>query len=355
MSRFHSLTISDIRRETRDSVSIQFIVPDALREAFAFLPGQYLTLRTAIDGEDVRRSYSICSGRGDGTLRIGVRKVNGGAMSSYLNDTLRIGDKLDVMPPQGRFVLGSAAAPRDILGIAAGSGITPVLSIMRTLLAEEPDSRFTLIYGNQRSNTVMFAEEIEDLKNRHLGRLSVVHLLSREAQDIALLSGRITAEKLAALGAGVVDLASADAAFLCGPEGMINDSRAALIAEGMEAAAIHSELFTPSAPRKSRPITSDATAQPIADITVTLDGRAQSFALLGSDASLIEAAAREGIDLPFSCAGGMCCTCRCKIEDGSVELAVNYSLEPWEIEAGFTLACQARPKGKTLSLNFDSL
>jgi ring-1,2-phenylacetyl-CoA epoxidase subunit PaaE len=355
MSRFHSLTVHDIRRETRDSVSIQFAVSDASKDAFKFAPGQYLTLRTTIDGEDIRRSYSICSGRDDGTLRIGVRKVAGGAMSNYLNDTLRVSDKLDVMPPQGRFMLGPSAAPRHVLGIAAGSGITPILSIMRTLLAEEPQSRFTLIYGNQRSSTVMFAEEIEDLKNRHLGRLSVVHLLSREAQDIALLSGRITAEKLAALGAGVVDLNSVDAAFLCGPEGLINASRAALIAEGMEASSIHSELFTPSASRKVKPMTSELTALPIADITVTLDGRAQSFALLGSDASLIEAAAREGIDLPFSCAGGMCCTCRCKIEAGSVELAVNYSLEPWEIEAGFTLACQARPKGKTLSLNFDAL
>lgn len=355
MSRFHSLTVSDIRRETRDSVSIQFAVPDALKDAFKFAPGQYLTLRTTIDGEDIRRSYSICSGRGDGTLRIGVRKVSGGAMSSHLNDVLRIGDTLEVMPPQGRFLLAPATAPRNVLGIAAGSGITPILSIMHTLLTEESDSRFTLIYGNQRSSTVMFAEEIEDLKNRHLGRLSVVHLLSREAQDIALLSGRITAEKLTALGAGVVDLNSVDAAFLCGPEGMINASRTALIAEGMEASAIHSELFTPSAPRKTKPLTTEAATQQIADITVTLDGRAQSFALLGSDASLIEAAAREGIDLPFSCAGGMCCTCRCKIEAGSVELAVNYSLEPWEIEAGFTLACQAKPKGKTLSLNFDAL
>jgi ring-1,2-phenylacetyl-CoA epoxidase subunit PaaE len=356
MSRFHALSIVDIKRETRDAVSIQFAVPDALRSTFDFTPGQYLTLRTMIDDEDIRRSYSICSGREDGTLRIGVRKVAGGAMSAYLNDALRQGDTLDVMPPQGRFALQESASPRHVLGIAAGSGITPILSIMRTLLASEPDSRFTLIYGNQRSSSVMFAEDIEDLKNRHLGRLSVVHVLSREAQDITLLSGRITAEKLAELGAGVVDLSTIDAAYLCGPEGMISASRKALQDQGLAASAIHSELFTPAQPRKSKPkVDAAASAVAVAEITVTLDGRAQSFPLLASDTSLIEAAAREGLDLPYSCAGGMCCTCRCKIEQGEADLAVNYSLEPWEIEAGFTLACQARPKGKTLSLNFDAL
>jgi ring-1,2-phenylacetyl-CoA epoxidase subunit PaaE len=356
MSRFHALTIADIRRETRDSVSIRLSVPEPLKAAFAFAPGQYLTLRATIDGEDIRRSYSISSGLDDGELRVGIKKVRGGAFSTFANENLKPGDMLDVMPPEGRFTLKNAAAGRHVLGVAAGSGITPILSIIRSVLAREATSKVTLIYGNQTSGSVMFAEEIEGLKNRHLGRFTVVHLLSREAQDVPLLAGRISEEKLKVLGMGVVDYSDVDEAFLCGPEGMVREAKAALASLGVQPAAIRSELFTPAQPRKRFVVPVGETVEEIkARITVTLDGKRHAFDLLKGDASLIEAAERIGVELPFSCKGGMCCTCRCRVESGAATMALNYSLEEWELEAGFVLGCQARPTTAELALNFDEL
>jgi ring-1,2-phenylacetyl-CoA epoxidase subunit PaaE len=356
MTRFHALTVADIRRETRDSVSILLAVPDALREAFAFAPGQYLTLRAVIDGEEVRRSYSICAAPEDGELRIGVKMVRDGAFSTYANTNLKPGDRVEAMPPEGRFTLSAATGARHVLGVAAGSGITPILSIVRSVLGREPGSRVTLLYANKTSQSVMFGEEIEDLKNRHLGRLSVVHILSREAQDVPLLAGRITAEKLAALAQGAVDLAKVDEAFLCGPQDMVAEARTALGALGVPAERIRSELFTAAPPRRSFQPTGEAAARATeARITVTLDGRRHAFDLLQGDDSLITAGARHGVEIPYSCKGGMCCTCRCRVEAGAAEMAVNYSLEAWELQAGFILACQARPTTPELSLNFDEL
>ncbi len=357
MSRFHALTVADVRRETRDSVSIRFAVPDNLQSAFAFLPGQYLTLRASIDGEDIRRSYSICSAPDDGELRIGIKKVVGGAFSTFANESLTVGSLIDVMPPQGRFTPKPASAGRHALGIAAGSGITPILSIIRSVLSREPASRVTLIYGNQTSQSVMFAEEIEDLKNRHLGRFAVAHILSREAQDVAVLAGRITAEKLEALARGMLNLASVDEAFLCGPEGMVSEARAALRALGMAPERIMAELFTTSALRKRYvvPAISNTVAEIVSRITVTLDGKRHAFDLLEGDESLIDAAERNGIELPYSCKGGMCCTCRCKVESGAADMVLNYSLEDWEMNAGFILGCQARPTTLALALDFDQL
>ncbi len=357
MSRFHSLTVANIRRETRDSASISFAVPENLQSAFAFVPGQYLTLRASIDGEDIRRSYSICSGPDDGELRIGIKQVVGGAFSTFANENLKVGDTIDVMPPQGRFTPKPASAGRHVLGIAAGSGITPVLSIIRSILCREPASRVTLIYGNQTSQSVMFAEEIEDLKNRHLGRFAVAHVLSREAQDVAVLAGRITAEKLEALARGIVNLASVDEAFLCGPEGMVREAKAALLALGMVPERIMVELFTTSAPRKRyvAPAISNTATEIVSRITVTLDGKRYAFDLLEGDENLIDAAERNGIELPYSCKGGMCCTCRCKVESGAAKMVLNYSLEDWEMKAGFILGCQARPTTLALALDFDQL
>jgi ring-1,2-phenylacetyl-CoA epoxidase subunit PaaE len=356
MSRFHALAVADIRRETADSVSIRLAVPEALQAAFAFRPGQYLTLRATIDGEEIRRSYSICSGLDDGELRVGVRKVPGGAFSSYANENLRSGDMLDVMPPEGRFTPSDAPGGRHVLGIAAGSGITPVLSIARSILSREPTSRVTLIYANRTSGSVMFAEEIEDLKNRHLGRFAVTLLLSREAQDVPLLSGRVTGDKLRELSQGVVDFAGVYEAFLCGPEGMVAEARTALAGLGVAAERIRSELFTPSAPRKSfAPPPAEKAGETLARITVTVDGRRHAFDLQAGDESLIAAAERVGLELPYSCKGGMCCTCRCRVDAGAAEMTVNYSLEEWEIKAGFTLACQARPTTPELALDFDAM
>lgn len=356
MSRFHALKIAEIRRETPESVSIRFAVPEGLQPAFAYQPGQYLTLRTVIDGEDIRRSYSICSGLDEGTLRVGIKRVAGGAFSNFANENLKPGDMLDVMPPEGRFTPKLNGSGQHFLGIAAGSGITPVLSIAKSLLARGEHARFTLIYGNQTTGSVMFAEEIEDLKNRHLGRFSVVHILSREAQDVPLLSGRITAERIAALANGVVDLATIDEAFLCGPEGMVEAAKSALVALGVEGERIRSELFTASAPRKAfKPPVATENGQMISRVTATLDGKRHAFDMLATDGNVIDAAARAGIDLPYSCKGGMCCTCRCKVEAGEVEMAINYSLEAWETDAGFVLACQSTPKTAAVSLDFDEM
>jgi ring-1,2-phenylacetyl-CoA epoxidase subunit PaaE len=356
MTRFHALTIADVRRETRDSVSIRLSVPEQLRSTFAFAPGQYLTLRTTIDGEEIRRSYSISSGLDDGELRVGIKKVRGGAFSTFANENLKPGDVLDVMPPEGRFTLKEAIAGRHVLGVAAGSGITPILSIIRSVLTREAASKVILVYGNQTSGSVMFAEEIEGLKNRYLGRFTVVHLLSREAQDVPLLAGRITAEKLKALAGGIVDYAGVDEAFLCGPEGMVLEAKAALAALGIMPSSIRSELFTPAKPRQNfAPPIGDIAEAVEARITVTLDGKRHAFDLLKGDASLIEAAERIGVELPFSCKGGMCCTCRCRVESGAATMAVNYSLEDWELKAGFVLGCQVRPTTPDLALDFDEL
>jgi ring-1,2-phenylacetyl-CoA epoxidase subunit PaaE len=357
MSRFHALTVADIRRETADSVSIRLAVPDALKAAFAFRPGQYLTLRATIDGEEIRRSYSICSGLDDGELRVGVRKVAGGAFSTFANQNLRPGDTLEVMPPEGRFTPSeTSTGGRHILGVAAGSGITPILSIARTILAREPTSRVTLIYANRTSSSVMFAEEIEDLKNQHLGRFVVTHLLSREAQDVPLLAGRVTSDKLRELAQGVVDFSGVDEAFLCGPVGMTAEAREALGGLGVAVERIRSELFTASAPRKTfAPPPARQAAVNVARITVTMDGRRHAFDLEAGDESLIAAAERAGLELPYSCKGGMCCTCRCRVEAGAADMALNYSLEDWEMKAGFILACQARPTTPELALDFDAL
>jgi ring-1,2-phenylacetyl-CoA epoxidase subunit PaaE len=356
MSRFHSLEIDEVRRETSDSVSIRFLVPEALKSVFAFKPGQYLTLRAGIGGEEVRRSYSICSGVQDHELRVGIRRVAGGVFSTYASESLAPGDRLDVMAPQGRFTPEPGAVGRSYLGVAAGSGITPVLSIAKSRLSEDPSATFTLIYGNRTVRSAMFAEEIEDLKNRFLRRLSVIHILSREVPDMPLFAGRVTASKLAELNAGAARLAGMDEAFLCGPESMVVEARAALEGFGIPASRIKAELFTPSAPRKAagKPA-ADAGAPALARITVTLDGKRQSFDFTTADEGLVDAALRQGVELPYSCKGGMCCTCRCRVEQGEAAMAVNYSLEAWELAAGFILACQARPMTPELALDFDQM
>jgi ring-1,2-phenylacetyl-CoA epoxidase subunit PaaE len=356
MSRFHALRIAEIVRQTPESVAIGFTVPEALKHEFAFTPGQYLTLRAAIEGEDLRRSYSICSGSDEALLRVGIRRVDGGAFSCLANENLKPGDVIEVMPPEGRFILRDGAPGRHVLGVAAGSGITPILSIAKSLLKRDPRARFTLIYGNRTTATVMFAEEIEDLKNRALGRFAVVHVLSREPQDVPLLHGRIDRARLEALARGVVDIASVDEAFLCGPEPMIADARATLVDLGVAPERIRSELFTPSAPRPR--YHKPAAPEPgvvVSRVTVTLDGKRNAFDMLASDENVVDAAARVGLELPYSCKGGMCCTCRCKVVSGEVAMAVNYSLEDWETRAGFVLGCQSTPRTAEVGLDFDSM
>lgn len=354
--RFHTLTIREIRRETPEAVSIAFAVPDELAQAYHFEQGQYLTLRATISGEDIRRSYSICTGEDDGELRVAIKAVGGGAFSGFANRDLKAGDRLEVMTPMGRFGAGSGASGGgEIVAFAAGSGITPVLSIIRTRLARDRQVRVTLFYGNRNSASILFKEALEDLKDRYLGRFSVHHILSREAQDIALLNGRLTAEKITTLMRTVSSPAAIGDVYLCGPERMIMDGRAALEALGVPAGRVHAELFTPGTPAKSarRPVAVPPDMAGIA-VAITHDGQSHNV-LLRPGETVLEAGERAGLDLPFSCRGGMCCTCRARITQGEASMDVNFSLEPWEVAAGFVLACQCRPAGGALGIDFDAI
>ena len=355
--RFHDLKVVGIERQTSDAVAIAFEVPADQAETFAFAPGQYLTLATDIDGQEARRSYSICSTPGEPFLRVGVKKVADGRFSTFVNDALSVGDTIRVMPPQGRFT-ALKGERHDYLLFAAGSGITPMLSIARTVLAHEKDSTITLVYGNRSTETIMFLEELNDLKDRYLGRFTLIHLLSREAQDVDLLNGRIDADRVTALAdGGLIEPVEADGVFLCGPGEMIDEVSATLATMGVARDRIRFERFTPSGeapmPRKASKAVREAVEEGVA-IEVVLDGVRRSFAMQDADGTVLDAAHRAGIELPYSCAGGMCCTCRCRVVEGACEMAVNFSLEPWEVEAGFTLACQTRPTAKKLVLDFDA-
>jgi ring-1,2-phenylacetyl-CoA epoxidase subunit PaaE len=351
--RFHRLIVTDVRRETPEAVSIAFAVPEALREAYRFTPGQYLTLKTELGGEDIRRSYSICSGL-DEELRVAVKRVANGLFSSFANTALRPGDALDVMTPMGRFGLApDPDAARTCVGLACGSGITPVLSILKSMLAREPKSRFFLFYGNRTSRDIMFREALEELKDRHMDRLSVFHVLSREAQDIPVLNGRLDGAKISLLLRTVVPAAVVDHAFICGPGTMIEEAEATLKALGVPG-EIHIERFTPAEGAAGRPVSRPvpADAPPRALAEIVLDGRRYTVPV-GEDEGIVDAALRAGLELPYACKGGMCCTCRAKIVEGRVEMRTNYSLEPWEIEAGYALTCQARPITERVVVDYD--
>lgn len=347
---FHELTVSRVRPQTADGVAVAFDVPDELVETFRFRPGQYLTLRAEIEGEDVRRSYSICAADNAGHLEVGIKRVEGGAFSSFAQ-SLTPGDTIEVMPPQGRFT-AAVGGRHDYLLVAAGSGITPCLSIASSVLAGEPDSTVTLVYGNRSAATVMFREEVDGLKDRYPARFRLFHVTSREAQDVAFLNGRVDGERIRALAErGLIDPVAFDAAYLCGPEAMIESVTTTLRELGMAEDAVRFELFT-TAGAKPPPVRREAVADG-ATIGIVIDGSRKSVAIDGSQ-TVLAAGQAAGLDLPFSCAGGMCCTCRCRVTQGEAAMDVNYSLEDWEVEAGFTLACQARPKGETLVVDFDA-
>jgi ring-1,2-phenylacetyl-CoA epoxidase subunit PaaE len=347
---FHDLTIREVRRETPDSVAISFDVPDTLTDAFAWVPGQYLTLRATVDGQDIRRSYSIASLPGK-PLTVGVKHVDGGAFSSFAQ-ALSAGQSLQVMPPEGRFI---STSEEHLVLIAAGSGVTPMVAMAADALAR--GAEVTLIYGNRNTGSIMFREALDGLKDRYVDRFTLIHILSREPQDVALLNGRITGDKIAALArAGAVDLAGADGIFLCGPGDMIDDVAATLEGQGVAKDRVHFERFFQAGEvqRTPRSAAAEAAAAHGVTVEVLLDGTRKQFTVEAGDDNVVAAAERQGLELPYSCKGGMCCTCRCKVAEGSAEMAVNYSLEPWELEAGFTLACQARPTSDHLVLDFDA-
>jgi ring-1,2-phenylacetyl-CoA epoxidase subunit PaaE len=352
--RFHRLAVHDLRRETADAISMTFAIPDALASDYSFVPGQYLTLRTTLDGEEVRRSYSICSGPEDGELRIAVKKVDGGAFSNWAAEELKSGDELDVMTPTGRF--GVAPAPEEAriyVGFAAGSGITPILSIVKGVLAREPQSRFFLFYGNRSTSGMLFLEELEELKDRFMQRLSLFHVISGEEQDIPILHGRLDGEKVKVLLRSLVPAARVDHVFICGPSGMSEEIEATCRELGLADDKIHVERFVSEFGGKPRPrkiVAPDTPPKALASLII--DGKRREVPVADGEA-ILDAALRAGIDLPFACKGGMCSTCRAKLVEGKAEMEVNYSLEPWELQAGFILTCQARPCSDKVVVDYD--
>jgi ring-1,2-phenylacetyl-CoA epoxidase subunit PaaE len=352
--RFHRLAVADLRREASDAVSLTFAIPPELASDYQFAPGQYLTLRTTMDGEEVRRSYSICSGPTDGELRIAVKKVDGGAFSSWAADELNAGDQLDVMTPTGRFgVVPSSDQGRIHVGFAAGSGITPILSIVKGVLAREPESRFFLFYGNRSTENMLFREALEELKDRFLARFSLFHVISGEEQDIPILQGRLDGEKVRVLLRSLVPAATVDHVFVCGPTGMSEEIEATCAELGIAAAKIHVERFVSGLGGKPRPkAVVAASAPPKAVAALIIDGKRREVPVAEGEA-ILDAALRAGMDLPFACKGGMCSTCRAKLVEGTAQMEVNYALEPWELEAGFILTCQARPTSDKVVVDYD--
>ena len=355
---FHSLRISELRRETAEAVSIAFEVPPELEAAYAFQPGQYVTLRAAVNGEEQRRSYSICAAPHEGELRIAVKRVDDGVFSRHAHGELREGGAIDVMTPEGRFILPpSQGASRNIAFVAAGSGITPVIGMIKHLLETEPRSKVLLIYGNRRADGIIFRAALDELKDKHIERFLLHHVLSREERDAAVHSGRLDAEKIKALAQSSFGGARIDCAALCGPAPLIDEAAQAFIELGVPEAAVRRELFAPpktQARRAAEKAERPAAALQGKPLGITLAGRAHAIDIL-DDETVIEAAQRHGLDVPFACKGGMCCTCRARITEGSVAMDANYSLEKWEMEAGFVLTCQSRLTTDSAKVDYDAL
>jgi len=354
MKQFHPLKVAAKSNETRDSVRIALDVPENLRDEFAFMPGQHLPVQIERDGKSVRRTYSICSAEGCWPLEIGVRVQPGGQFSEFAANELQVGDTLDAMPPTGRFHLPSERDDgRFHIGFASGSGITPILSIIASVLNTEPASRFALFYGNREQNTTMFIEDLFALKNLYPERLQVHFVFSREEQEFDIAGGRIDADKVAELHQRFCSGVDVDAAWICGPESMIDTVTAALLGLGMDKDAVHSERF--GAPRKGGEpaVAQTDRCEDAARITVIMDGHKKSFDMARGAANIVDAAAEQGVELPYSCKGGVCATCRTYVRKGEVSMAVNYGLEPWEIEKGFVLACQSTPVSDEVLLDYD--
>jgi ring-1,2-phenylacetyl-CoA epoxidase subunit PaaE len=354
---FHPLRVRAIEPDTPEAVIVSFDVPPDLRERFAFTQGQYLTLRAEIDGQDLRRSYSICAGVDDAHLRVGVRKVNGGVFSNWINSQVKPGDTIQVMPPQGRFFVPlEPEARRHHLGIAGGSGITPILSIMKTVLAREPRSRFTLIYGNRRQQSTMFKEEIEDLKNRYLTRLVLHHVFSDEPTDSPINHGLMNRDKIAEFLRTLVPAAGIDHAYVCGPFQMNDEAEAALLAAGLSEDRIHIERFgVPPGQGTGGAVVHEARPED-ADrcrVTIIRDGLTREFDFRKEDPSVLDAASAAGLEVPFSCTSGVCGTCRARLVEGRVRMTRNFALEKHEVEAGFVLTCQSHPLTDRVVLSFD--
>jgi ring-1,2-phenylacetyl-CoA epoxidase subunit PaaE len=357
--KFYALKVKDVRPETADCVSVSMEVPAELTEKFQFAPGQYLTFRRHFNGAEVRRSYSICSSPNEGELRVAIKKVEEGKFSTYAHGELKKGEVLDVMPPMGKFSPKKTDKKhKEYLAFAAGSGITPIMSIMKSVLENEPESSFTLVYGNKSRTSIIFREAIEALKNKYMLRLRLYHVLSREYMDIPLFSGRIDAEKCGEFCKTLIDIDTIDEAFICGPEEMILSVRQRLVDLGMPMADVHIELFTspdqPKATHQKWVNSHNKPSGPTSKVSITLDGATFDIDLAFDGESILDAALKSGADLPYACKGGVCCTCRAKVTEGEVEMEVNYALEHDEVEKGFVLTCQSHPRTERVVIDFDA-
>lgn len=353
--RFHTLEIKDVRKETSDSVSIAFEIPNELKKDYRYLPGQYLTLKTIIDSEEVRRSYSLCSAPFENEWRIAIKQVENGKFSTFANQSLKIGDTIDVMTPNGNFALKSEENNQKSYALfAAGSGVTPILSIAKEILKVEHKSNITFFYGNKGFNDVIFREELEELKNKFLTRFSLVHIFSRESLGNKLQKGRINKEKTSVLYDVFLKNSKIDEAFICGPEQMIVDVKEALIEKGIDSKKIHFELFSTSSAKVNNSTENEASLPSFdSKVEVILDDDSFEFNLDSNGLTILDAAQKAGGDLPYACKGGVCCTCKAKVLEGSVRMVVNYALTPEEVEAGYILTCQSHPTSEKVVVSFD--
>jgi ring-1,2-phenylacetyl-CoA epoxidase subunit PaaE len=357
--QFYPLRVKDLYKDTDHAVVVTFDVPAELADTFAFNQGQYLTLEQSIDNKQVRRSYSICAGLDDGHLRVAIKQVPGGVFSTWANEQLKTGDMLNVMPPRGDFFTAiEPDSSRNYLCICAGSGITPVLSVIKTVLAREPKSTVTLLYGNQRTSTMMFRHDLAFLKNAHLERFHWVNIFSREPQEVELLSGHLDNRKGGALNQRLINIRGFDEFFLCGPEAMISEVSRGLRGEGIAEEHIHFELFAASAENARQAIERhQARAQEykglVSEVSILAGGREYAFELSTDGENILDAGLRNGVDLPFSCKGGVCATCKARLLEGEVDMDLNQALRPEEIKSGYILTCQSHPISKKVIVDFD--
>lgn len=354
MAKFHQIKVRDVYKETKDCSVISFDIPSDMKDEFKYAHGQHLTLRAFIDGQDVRRSYSLCSSPVEDQWKVAVKKINGGLFSAYVHENLKKGDVLDLMPPNGVFNTPIADTAKNYIVFAAGSGITPILSIIKTHLALEPNSKFQLFYLNRSVKSIIFKEEIEQLKNRYFGRLEIFHFLTKEHRNIELLNGRFTAEKLQTLTKNIIDVPSVDECFICGPEAMIFLIRDELMAAGLSKDKIHFELFNTGNSEADIERTNRILEKKVEGTEVTIiDGGKEFHFIMDDDFdNILDGALAAGADLPFACKGGVCSTCRCKVIDGTVEMKINYALDENEVAKNYILSCQAVPTSEKVVVDF---
>ncbi|GLO61311.1 phenylacetic acid degradation protein [Vibrio sp. MACH09] len=350
MTDFDTLTVAGIDKQTDDSVIVTFDVPSQLESKFSFHPGQHLTIKTTIDEQELRRCYSICSSPDEHKIQIGIKAITDGRFSNYAVHQLKVGDQLEVMSPQGSFGFTPVSGEqKNYLGIAVGSGITPILSMLKSALQQESSSTFTLLYGNRNANSMMFRNQLLELKNRYPDRLHVNCFFSRESNDVELWNGRLDGDKLKQLGGSLFDWSQFDACYVCGPEEILETCYTVLVEGGLSEDNYHVERFNTASKSREKPLNqSESTV-----VTLKRDGRVMNIDMTSQDDSVLDAALRQGVDLPYACKGGVCATCICKVKSGQVEMATNYSLEAEQVENGYVLSCQAVPTSSEIEIDFD--